>query len=89
MSRNITQNEINENFESYWKPLIETNGEIDIEKVKKELFDYYTAIEEVSAVYDEITNGRFSKPNTARQYIIQAVRDIQEQECEVAINESN
>ena len=67
--------DVDDVYEEFWKSIIEPDGEIDFEQVKKELFDYWVVIHEVSKVYCEITNNKFSKPNTASQYIIEAVEE--------------
>lgn len=43
--------------------------------VKNELHDYLIVMREVSKAYDEITVGRFSKPNTMAEYIIDRVNE--------------
>lgn len=39
------------------------------------LYDFRVVMQEVSKVYDQLTNGKFSKPNTAAEYIIAAVEE--------------
>ena len=70
--------DVDDVYEEFWKSIIEPDGEIDFEQVKKELFDYWVVIHEVSKAYCEITNGKFSKPNTAAEYIIEAVEEYYE-----------
>lgn len=62
--------EVNKDYEIFWKDIVEKNGLIDIEQVKKELYDYHVMMNEVSKVYDSITGGRISKPNTASHHVI-------------------
>lgn len=64
--------EVEQDFREFWMPLVFKDGALDLEQVKRELFDYHAVIREVSRVYDHITNGRFSKPNTLAVYIISA-----------------
>lgn len=70
--------EVQQVYDSFWKELLETNGQLDTDKVKSELFDYRTILGEVCKVYDELTMGRFTKPNTRAECIIDAVRELQE-----------
>lgn len=74
--RTATDNDVNQVFEEFWRPLLcDGDGNIDLEAVKLELYDYRIVLQEVSKVYDHITNGKFSKPNTAHEYIIDAVEE--------------
>lgn len=67
--------EVVECFLDFWWPLLEKGGRLDLAQIMRELYDYRTALREVSHVYDHLTNGKFSKPNTAAEYIIAAVED--------------
>jgi hypothetical protein len=64
-------------FDLFWRPLVtDETGALDVDKVARELADYAAVMGEVARVYDEITGGRFSKPNTAAQYIVSRVNEI-------------
>ncbi|QZA69566.1 hypothetical protein 035JT004_67 [Bacillus phage 035JT004] len=61
-------------YESYWKNIVEKpNGELDIDKVKRELADYRTMLEEVPAVYEEVSG--LTKPLTRADVVITALYD--------------
>jgi hypothetical protein len=65
-----------ETFVKFWQPIIcKRNGDIDLDKLKQELHDYFIVIQEVTLVYAELTGGRISKPNADSNYVIQAVED--------------
>jgi len=69
-------------YEEHWKHLVEQDGSLNLDQVKRELYDYHCVLEEVSTVYMDITNGKFSKPNTGAQHIIDEVnRQIEEAEA--------
>lgn len=54
-----------EMYETFWKELIENNkGEIILDNLKRELYDYAILIDNVSKVYDHVTGGVVSKPLT-------------------------
>lgn len=54
-----------EEFEAFWKDLIiRPDGKIDLEQIKKELYDFSQLLVFVSKVYDHITGGKISKPLT-------------------------
>ena len=67
--------EVNRVYDEFWKDIIEPNGIVDFDQVKRELYDYRTCLSEVSKVYDEITNGRISKPNAAAEYVLDEFYD--------------
>lgn len=75
MGKEATDKEVIQNYDKFWKEIIEPNGVLDMIQLKKELFDFSTVMKEVSKVYYEISNGKFSKPNTASEYILQEFND--------------
>lgn len=63
-------------YEEFWKELVtHDDGSINMDAIKRELFDFYITIQEVSKTYDAITGGKLSKPNTDSSYIIDAVAE--------------
>lgn len=46
------------------------------EEIQNELLDYYTFMEDVALVYDRITNGRISKPNTSAVAVISEFEEL-------------
>jgi hypothetical protein len=68
--------EVEQCYQEFWKDIIEKpDGTIDVEQVKKELYDFRVMMREVRKVYDDVTGGKFSKPNTAAEHIIDAVNE--------------
>lgn len=62
--------EVEESWE-FWKDIIlNEDGTINIEQLKKELSDFYIAMKEVGKVYCHITNDRISKINTFAAAVI-------------------
>ncbi len=59
-------------YDEFWKDLVETDGVLDLEKVKAELADFHDVMHEVSQAYCEITGGALSKPNTLSCHIVAA-----------------
>jgi hypothetical protein len=68
---NVGERDYLRTYREHWADLVEVNGRLDFDKVARELHDYWTAIEQVSRAYDEVTGGRVSKPNTAASYVVQ------------------
>ncbi len=82
-------NDIEQIWNKVWKPiLVKEDGKIDIEQVKKELFDYYVIIGEMSKVYNSVTNGQVSKPNTAADVVIAMNDDIVTKSYDDGYNDS-
>lgn len=75
MGRIATDEEIVKNYNDFWKELIEPEGMFDKIQLMKELYDFSVVMEEVSKVYYEISNGKFSKINTDSIYILQEFYD--------------
>lgn len=48
-------------YESYWKSIVEKDGVLDVEQVKKELFDFWQVMQLVPPVYCHVTGGQISK----------------------------
>lgn len=77
-------------YDDFWKELVEKNGEIDRDAVARELFDYSMLIDNTSKVFDDITGGAISKPNTlASEVLIEAQRVSQMEAEEYAAEETS
>ncbi|MBW4480052.1 MAG: hypothetical protein KME54_25245 [Tolypothrix brevis GSE-NOS-MK-07-07A] len=51
-------------FVDFWQEIVcDEKGEIDLDKLKRELHDYLIVIQEASLVYYSLTGGRISKAN--------------------------
>lgn len=57
-----TDEDVQKVFEDFWKSLVVKDGELDVEQVKKELYDYKVMMANVSELYVNITGGQLSKP---------------------------
>lgn len=75
-------------YNEFWKDIIEIDGRVSLEQVKKELFDYRNILSEVSRVYDRITYGNISKPNTKAESVIAVVEDLQNESINEAVREA-
>ncbi len=58
------------------------------QELANEIADMMLVAGEVSKVYDELTYGKLSKPNTRADAVIDAVRDRQQEDIEEAIKEA-
>lgn len=86
---------VEELFEKFWKPILFKDGKLNMDQLKKELCDYYFIIDQVPKVYDYVTGGKVSKPNTYadavigeyENYIQEIVNDTLKEEFEVLLDE--
>lgn len=62
-------------YVEFWRNIVETDGLLDPDKVKRELHDYRTLIRHASEIYDEVTGGRISKPLTLPMHVIDEARE--------------
>lgn len=63
-------------YRQCWQQIVlDGDGEIDGDKLARELADYGDLLQAVSYVYDELTGGRISKPNTVPNLVIAAAVD--------------
>lgn len=54
---------VNEVWEKFWRPLVYTeSGELDLEQIKKELFDFHFLIENMPKFIEHATGGACSNP---------------------------
>jgi len=84
----IIDNEVQKDYEEYWKDIIEKDGVVDMEQVKKELSDFRYIIEQLPKVYMHITNGILSKHMYSAETIIRLHDDIRTEEIENACKET-
>jgi hypothetical protein len=64
-----------EEFEKWWKPLLQTDGQWDPEKIKNELHDLVFTYTQIDIIYSHITGGKLSKPNYFAGTIIREFDD--------------
>ena len=85
--------EIEKVFQEFWVPIIfnlrngTRTGKLNLEQLKKELFDYYNLLNEVPKVYDHVTGGLISKPNTKAFEVIAAADNRMNEFVEDAVRE--
>jgi hypothetical protein len=65
-----------------------TSDEPLAKRISDEMRDYMAMAHEVSKVYDTLTVGFFSKPNTAAHHVIARVEEIQQKDIDEAVAEA-
>jgi hypothetical protein len=82
---------VEKDYQEFWRNIIsKQDGSLDIEQVKKELYDYHQYMQETAKVYDYITGGLISKVNTKADVVKQYVdehydkiyKEYHEDECD-------
>jgi hypothetical protein len=81
------QKEVDEIFDSFWRSIIYKKGELDLEQMKGELFDFHFVMGEVSKVYDHITGGQLSKPNYHAAGVISEADKCRQEAIDEAVKE--
>jgi hypothetical protein len=72
-------------YRENWKEIVERpDGTLNLDQVARELHDYWGLMRRVAEVYDNVTGGRISKPETMPGPVINRVNErIDEAEREV------
>jgi hypothetical protein len=64
-------------WQEFWEPIVSIDGDVDLTLVKLELHDYHSMIQNVPKVFDHVTGGMATKPNTmAFEIIALADQDV-------------
>src|SRR5688572_10090028 len=67
--------EVEKVWREFWADIAAPGGVLDLAQVKKELFDFHTAIDNVPKVYRHITGDRMSKITYPASTVIAAADD--------------
>lgn len=70
-------------YQEFWAGLVEVDGVVDVEQVKKELYDFYVLMCEVPKVYMHVSGSRVSKPNTMAFEVI----SLSDEHCTQVVEE--
>lgn len=75
-------------YDTFWKNVVETDGQLDIEKVARELHDYKMLLDQVPLVYKHITGGLLSKPHYRADAVIEVAEERTSQRIDDALAEA-
>lgn len=68
--------EVEKVWQEFWKDIIcDENGNIDLEQIKKELYDFHIVMNEVPKVYSEITGGMLSYITYPAETVLEVYHD--------------
>lgn len=76
MSNDTERDPVDVVFDDFWRPIVsDVEGDLDIDQIKKELFDFWQAMQEVPKVYCHITGNQVSKILTKSEVVISLADD--------------
>lgn len=67
--------EIEQNWKDNWEEILMKDGVVDLEQLKKELFDFSNLINDATKVYCHVSGGRLSYPSYSAKTVISAYED--------------
>lgn len=73
-------------YNDHWKKIIEKDGKVDLEAVKKELADFWFVLENAPRVYSAVTGGKITKIFYTSRTILKAAEEYLEELCTPLIN---
>lgn len=77
-----------EQWETFWKGIVcNADGSINIDQVKKELYDFSFLLDQIPKVYCHITGSRMSKVMYRAETVISVADDYQQQLIDQAVRE--
>lgn len=72
--------EVDKVWGEFWGPLLIKRGVLDVEAVKRELFDYHHLIQELPCLFMAATGDMVSKPNTDIDVVISLIEEKHQRE---------
>lgn len=76
---NMGDIEVERVWNELWRPIVCKRGQIDVEQVKKELYDYSVFMDNAARVYCHVTGGAISKINTDPDVVIAVADDYMDE----------
>ena len=72
----------------HWIPIVTNpDGSLNLDQIKRELHDAQMYYDHCTRIYDHVTNGRVSKPNTLPSVVIAIHDDLRTKEIDEAREE--
>lgn len=64
-------------YDDFWKEIVENeDGSINLDQIKKELFDFCFMMDNTAEVFCEVSGNRISKPMTPASGVICCFQDL-------------
>jgi hypothetical protein len=68
----MPKSDYEQEYDEFWRDIVEQpDGTLNLDQVKRELADYAGLMRRVAEVYEHVTGGRISKPETLASAVIQ------------------
>lgn len=84
----MTEQDVEAVWTEFWEPLLtDEDGNVDIELVKAELFDFYFVMNEASKVYCYVTGDTLSKTSYYASSVISVAEERTQQRIDWAIED--
>lgn len=64
MPDTVEKTDYEKQWDEFWKDLLIKNGKLDMDQIKREMFDFSNMMDSFGKVMDHVTGGMVSKPNT-------------------------
>jgi hypothetical protein len=80
--------DVEKEYQEFWKGIVEKDGVIDIEQIKKELFDFSKLMANASKVYEHVTGHQLSKINYDADVVIALAEDHYNKWTESCVKEA-
>lgn len=75
-------------FDEFWREIVCTPyGDLNLDAVMRELHDYKFLLDQIPAIYDEVTGGRLSKTTYTSDSVIRAFQEAREEDIDQAIQD--
>jgi hypothetical protein len=77
------ENDYEAEYERFWKAIVENpDGTLNLDQIKRELYDFSFLMEQASTVYESITDGRLSKTTHYASSVLQEHEDVLQERFE-------
>jgi hypothetical protein len=74
------EDKVEQEWQDTWQNILYNDGVLDLQQLKRELFDAAMIVREVNKVYCELTEHQLSKPNTSADAVIRMVNRSHERD---------
>ncbi len=76
-------------YNDFWKGIVEDeNGNVNMDQVKRELYDFHVLIGNIPIIFDHVTGGGCSKPMTKPEVVIALHDDYMKQQIDFYIEDA-
>ena len=81
------QADYEQTYDTFWREIVEKDGVLSLDQVKRELHDYHTLMGNAMRVYCHVTNDQISKLNTDPSVVISVHDEVVSEACRRAVED--